>query len=72
MTRSTSLPPIPHTNAQELVSELTDPRSFGLSGEAWVFAQVAALALIAFPPVPFSGLVNFIGMLLLATGVVFM
>lgn len=37
---------------QELAKELTDPNQFGRRGEAWVFAQLAAIALIIFPPIP--------------------
>ena len=58
--------------SQELAEELVDPKAFGKSGEAWVFAQVATIALLVFPPIPLSGLVDFIGVLLLTTGVVFM
>ena len=57
---------------QELVEELKDPQAFGKSGEAWFFAQCATIALLVFPPIPIVGLVDFIGVLLLTTGVVFM
>ena len=57
---------------QELAEELSDPNTFGKSGEVWLFAQLAMIALILFPPIPISGLVDFIGVLMLTTGIVFM
>ena len=35
--------------SQELAEELVDPKAFGKSGEAWVFAQVATIALYLVP-----------------------
>ena len=59
-------------NLQELADELVDPKAFGKSGEAWVFAQVATIALLVFSPFSLDGPIDFIGVLLLATGVVFL
>jgi hypothetical protein len=62
----------PTSALQELVEELKDPQAFGKSGEAWFLAQFVTVGLLVFPPMPIVGLVDFIGVLLLTTGVVFM
>mmetsp|Transcript_12694 Transcript_12694/g.27501 ORF Transcript_12694/g.27501 Transcript_12694/m.27501 type:complete len:304 (+) Transcript_12694:94-1005(+) len=57
--------------SQELVEELKDSTQLGKRGEAWFFAQIAALALIVFPPVPLVGLIDLVGTLALTSGLVF-
>jgi hypothetical protein len=56
---------------KELAEELGDPKSFGSRGEAWFFAQIATFILILFPPIPLQGLVDLLGTLSMAAGVVF-
>ena len=70
----TSIPnsPVLVITSQELADELVDPKAFGKSGESWVFAQVATIALLVFSPFSLDGPIDFIGVLLLATGVVFL
>lgn len=42
-------PPLFH-GLQELISELQDQEQFGKRGEAWTFAQLAAVVLVVLPP----------------------
>lgn len=56
---------------QELVEELQDRQQFGKRGEAWLFAQTAALLLILVPPMSLKGLIDLLGTLLITAGLVF-
>lgn len=58
--------------AQELLTELQDQDQFGKRGEAWTFAQVAAIVLVLLPPFQLVGLVDILATLLITSGVVFM
>ncbi|GFR42020.1 hypothetical protein Agub_g2836 [Astrephomene gubernaculifera] len=58
--------------SKELVSEMLDGNSFGKRGEQWLFAQLAAIAMLLFPPLTLKGLVDFCATLALTAGVVFM
>ncbi|KAK9839480.1 hypothetical protein WJX81_004824 [Elliptochloris bilobata] len=55
---------------QALLAELLDPAERGSRGEGWVAAQVAALALVLFPPGVLRTLVNDFGVVLMVAGAV--
>ncbi|KXZ46817.1 hypothetical protein GPECTOR_40g551 [Gonium pectorale] len=57
--------------AQELMAELADGKSFGKRGEQWLFAQLAAIGMLLFPPLTLKGLVDFCATLSLTAGLVF-
>ncbi|PNH00185.1 hypothetical protein TSOC_014007 [Tetrabaena socialis] len=58
--------------SKELAAELMDGSTFGKRGEQWLLAQVAAVAMLLFPPLVLKGLVDFLATVSLTAGLVFM
>jgi protein-S-isoprenylcysteine O-methyltransferase Ste14 len=71
--KASSTPPRPVTaeSAQELIEELLDPERFGTRGEAWFFAQLILILLVAFPPSGLRQIVDVAGYCCLAAGLAF-
>lgn len=51
--------------------ELWEEGQFGRRGEMWLLAQISVLVLVLLPPIPLTGLVDFLGTLAITAGIVF-